>query len=254
MEKVKISVVINTYNAERHLRKVLESVKDFDETVVCDMESTDDTVSIAMAHGCKVVTFVKGNISICEPARNFAIQSASNDWVLVVDADELVTRELREYLYARISEEECPDALYIPRRNMFLGRYAHSSPDYQLRFLRKDKTYWPPVIHRPPVIDGTVRHVPNNLPNVFLKHLDDACISDRIIKMNNYTNCEVGKRKNKSYGYVSMLSRPLWFFIRTYIVQGGFRDGMRGLIRAYMSGMYQIILMAKIIESKIKDE
>ena len=94
-----ISVVINTYNASQHLAKVLESVKDFDEVVVCDMESTDDTVAIAEQYGCKVVTFPKGNHTCCEPARTFAIQSASNPWVLVVDADEIVTPELRKALY-----------------------------------------------------------------------------------------------------------------------------------------------------------
>lgn len=55
----KISVVINTYNAERHLKEVLESVKDFDEIVVCDMESTDHTLAIAREYGCKIVTFAK---------------------------------------------------------------------------------------------------------------------------------------------------------------------------------------------------
>ena len=97
-----ISVVINTYNAEEHLAECLEAVKDFDEIVVCDMESTDHTVEIAKRYGCKVVTFPKGNIRICEPARQFAIGSASHPWVLVVDADEIITPELRQYLYERV--------------------------------------------------------------------------------------------------------------------------------------------------------
>ena len=67
------------------------------------MESTDCTVAIAKSMGCRVVVYPKGNISICEPARNFAIRSASNEWVLVLDADEIVTRELRNYLYKRVS-------------------------------------------------------------------------------------------------------------------------------------------------------
>ena len=72
----RISVVINTYNAEEHLSSALDSVRDFDEIVVCDMESTDCTVAIAKSMGCRVVVYPKGNISICEPARNFAIRSA----------------------------------------------------------------------------------------------------------------------------------------------------------------------------------
>ena len=111
-----ISVVINTYNAERHLKTCLEAVKDFDEIVVCDMESTDHTVEIANSYGCKVVTFPKANHKSAEPARTFAIQSATSKWVLVVDADEIVTPELKQYLYRRILETDCPEGLYIPRR------------------------------------------------------------------------------------------------------------------------------------------
>ena len=92
-EDRKISVVINTYNAEQHLEKVLESVKEFDEIVVCDMESTDHTLDIARKYDCKIVTFPKADHKSAEPARTFAIQSASNKWVLVVDADEIITPE-----------------------------------------------------------------------------------------------------------------------------------------------------------------
>ena len=95
-----ISAVINTYNAGEHLEKVLEALKSFDEIVVCDMESTDNTLDIARRFGCKIVTFPRNNSNICEPARDFAIHSASNPWVLVVDADEIVPPSLKEYLYS----------------------------------------------------------------------------------------------------------------------------------------------------------
>ncbi|MBR6493797.1 MAG: glycosyltransferase, partial [Prevotella sp.] len=86
----KISVIINTYNASQHLQAVVEAVKDFDEVLVCDMESTDDTIEIARQYGCRVVTFPKEGHTIVEPAREFAIHEAENEWVLVVDADEVV--------------------------------------------------------------------------------------------------------------------------------------------------------------------
>ena len=86
-EEKKISVVINTYNAELHLQRVLDAVKDFDEVLVCDMESTDHTLEIARENGCRVVTFPKEGHTIVEPAREFAIHEATNKWVLVIDAD-----------------------------------------------------------------------------------------------------------------------------------------------------------------------
>ena len=94
-----LSVIVPTYNAEKFLQEVLESVKGFDEIVICDMESTDKTVEISESYGCKVVTFPKANHHSAEPARTFAIQSASCDWVLVIDADELVSKELKDSQY-----------------------------------------------------------------------------------------------------------------------------------------------------------
>ena len=140
-EKSRISVVINTYNAEEHLERVIDSVKGFDEVLVCDMESTDRTLDIARSHDCRIITFERKHYNIVEPAREYAIHQAEYDWVLVVDADELVTPELKDYLYRRINTSDCPDGLFIPRKNYFMGRFLHCHyPDYILRFIRKDKT------------------------------------------------------------------------------------------------------------------
>ncbi len=251
MNSNKISAVINTYNAERYLPQVLDALKDFDEIVVCDMESTDNTLSISQSYGCHIVTFPKGNISICEPARNFAIQAATHEWVLVVDADEVVTPQLRDYLYEYISRSDAADALRLPRRNMFLGRYIHSSPDYQTRFFRKNKVDWPPIIHCRPIVDGITEDVPASDTALWLLHLDDAPLSDRYAKLNTYSNNEVPKRLTKNYGVASLLFRPLWFFIRCYFIQGGWRDGRRGILRALSSSVYQIMLLSKLMEHKL---
>lgn len=250
----KISAVINTYNSSLYLEQVLDSLSGFDEIVICDMESTDTTVSIAKKRGCKIVTFKKGNMNICEPARNTAIRAASNKWVLVVDSDELVTPQLRDYLYARLYEGNCPEGLYVPRRNKFMGHYIHSSPDYQLRFLQRDKADWPSVIHRPPRIDGKTGKIPLGFKGVYLLHLDDACLYDRVSKLNVYTNYEITKRLGNKYGYVAMIFRPLWFFIRCYFLQGAIKDGMRGLIRSYLSAWYQVLLLSKIKENQWNNE
>ena len=138
----KISVVINTYNAEQHLEEVLESVKNFDEILICDMESTDHTLEIAQRYGCRIVTFPKGKHRIVEPAREFAIHEATHEWVLVIDADEVVTPELRTFLYEQTVMADAPDGIAIPRKNYFMGQFLHSAyPDYVLRFFRKDKTH-----------------------------------------------------------------------------------------------------------------
>ena len=138
MTNQKISVVINTYNASKHLARVLDAVKNFDEIVVCDMESTDDTIDIAREHGCKIVTFPKANHKSAEPARTFAIQSATSDWVLVVDADEVVSESLRSYLYDFIKDPGKIRGLYIPRKNYTMKVFLPSSyPDVLCKLYEK---------------------------------------------------------------------------------------------------------------------
>lgn len=248
-----ISVVINTYNAELHLEKVLDAVKDFDEIVVCDMESTDSTLAIAKKHGCRITTFPKGNITIVEPARNFAIQQATHEWVLVVDADEVITPQLREYLYKRSSEPDCPTGLFIPRQNMYLGKYENckSAHDYQLRFMKRDKVDWPHTIHSVPKIDGPVEKIPMQYRII---HLADESIRQLINKANIYSDNEVIKKQHKRYGIFALLYRPLWRFFRTYILKGGIWRGRRGLINAYMDATYQVYVVAKIIEKNLRKE
>lgn len=252
MNNNKISVVINTYNASKFLARVLDSVKDFDEIVICDMESTDDTLEIAQRYGCKIVTFKKEGVSIVEPARQFAIDAASHPWVLVVDADELVTPALHDYLYAKIAEAQCPDGISIPRKNYFMGRFMHSSyPDYILRFFRKDKTHWPPVIHTSPVVDGVVYRVPRNREDLAFEHLANDSIADIMRKDNTYSDYEVERRKDKQYGVGKLFLRPVFRMFKAYILKGGWRDGVPGLVYALLMGTYQMLIVAKVIE-KIK--
>ena len=248
-EDNKISVIINTYNAEQHLRKVLDSVKDFDEVVVCDMESTDHTLEIAKEYGCKIVTFPKENHTCCEPARTFAIQSASNKWAFVVDADEIVTPELREELYELIQQPNCAAGYYIPRQNMFMSMFVRDFHyDYQLRFLVREGTEWPPYIHSLPKVPGRVEKLKAR-KEARLLHLMDETMHEYITKMNVYTDNETDK---KQYGTMALFWRPVWRFFKSYVMDGSFRMGTRGLIRSLMAAQYQFILVSKIIEKRYR--
>ena len=243
-----ISVVINTYNAEQHLPACLDAVRDFDEVVVCDMESTDHTVLIAQEHGAHVVTFPKADHKSAEPARTFAIQSASNEWVLVVDADEIVTPELRHYLYHRIASTDCPAGLYIARKNKFMGHYGRDwAHDYQLRFFIREGTVWPPYVHTFPIVQGRVEKAPARYKFI---HLADETMRQWVTKMNDYTDNEVKKRANKRCTVLTLLWRPRWRFFRSFILHGGFLNGKRGLVEAQLSASYQRIALAKIIQSR----
>lgn len=245
-----ISVVINTYNAEKHLARVLDSVKDFDEIVICDMESTDDTLKIAEEYGCHVVTFRKEGVNIVEPARNFAIQAAKHPWVLVVDADEIVTKELRSYLYGHIAKNNAEEGVFIPRRNYFMGQFMHALyPDYILRFFRKDAVDWPPIIHVQPMVKGTVIHAPKDGGLAF-EHLANDNVSCRLQKTDTYTDNEVIKKAGKNYGWGALLWRPFFRFFKSYILKSGWRDGKAGFLWASLDATYQLVMLGKHMEQK----
>ena len=250
-EVSKISVVINTYNAEQHLQRVIDAVKDFDEVLVCDMESTDRTVSIAKENGCRVVTFPKAGHTIVEPAREFAIHEAAHPWVLVVDADELVTPELRNYLYEQTARQDGPTGIAIPRKNYFMGRFLHSAyPDYVLRFFQRDKTHWPAVIHCSPEVDGMVERIPSKRRELALEHLANDSISSILRKTDTYSEYELPRRRNKNYGLLALIFRPLFRFFKSYIMKKGFLDGMPGLIHALLDAHYQFVVVAKLLEER----
>lgn len=247
----RISVVINTYNAAKHLDRVLDSVSGFDEVVVCDMESTDGTQEIARRHGCRVVTFAKGGCNIVEPARQFAISQATWPWVLVADADELVPAALREHLYAMVSAEGCPDGLAIPRKNYFMGRFLHSCyPDYVLRFFRKEVTTWPPVIHTSPQVGGRVERLPRGRKDLALEHLADDSVATILRKTDTYSDHELPRRRHKGYGTAALVARPAFRFFKSYVLKGGFRDGRAGLIHAALDAVYQFVVVAKLMEER----
>ena len=249
----KISVVINTYNAEAQLRETLESVKEFDEIVVCDMESTDSTREIAAEYGARIVTFEKKNYNIVEVARDFAIHSARYDWVLVVDADERVTPGLKKYLYDHISRKDASEALSIPFASMFMGRFVKNLTERHVRFFLHKKAYWPTTIHSRVQIEGVTVKIPARR-DICIEHFDDPTMAQRVTKMNRYTDNETEKRLGRRYSALSLLFRPWLFFLKTLLLKGSIRDGKIGIIRAYMEMNYQTVMLGKHLERTEKTE
>lgn len=247
----KISAVVNTHNAEKYLDKVLQSLQGFDEIVVCDMESTDNTLAIAQKYNCKIVTFPKANHHSAEPARNFAIQSASNEWILVVDADEIIPTELKEYLYSSISKDVSGlGGFYIPRKNFFMGRYMPCYyPDYILRFFRKEGSNWPNNVHTLPTVNGRVDKIPRHRTDLAIIHLANDNYYNLIRKMNEYTENERVKRANK-YHFGQIIYAPLFRFFKTYILKGGYKAGRPGFIHAVFDAQYHFNALAKIEETR----
>ena len=241
-----ISVVINTFNAESTLKQCLETVRSFDEVVICDMYSEDSTLDIAKSFGCKIVMHER--TGYVEPARNYAIAAATNPCVLVLDADELVPESLNKYLYSFTKNNKTTSGLLIPRANYFMGRFMRSIyPDYQLRFFQKDRSFWPSEIHSRPIINGTIDKIPFKQKELALVHIEDASIKNILTKMNSYTEKEQSKyqKKGKNYTITSAVLSALHRFIKSYFIKGGIFDGKAGFTRSTLDATYKIISIAK---------
>jgi len=245
---MEISVVIHTLNSGKYLRQCLESVQGFDEIIICDMYSSDNTLSIAEEFGAKIVMHEPSG-GIPEPARTFAVRQATREWVLVVDSDEVIPETLKDYFYRTIASGDCPDALFLPRKNYFMNRFMRAAfPDYQLRFFKKNAfKMWPPVVHARPQIEGNISKIPQK-ESLAIIHLEENRISDWISKINKYTDLELERRKNKRKNVVGMLFQPFYRFFFTYFIKGSCRDGKEGFIYAIIQAYYKFFTHAKIIE------
>lgn len=250
-----ISVVINTYNSSRLLAKVLDTVSDFDEIIVCDMESTDNTVEIAKKHGAKVVTFPKGKYDHCEPARNYAISQATYEWVFVVDSDELVPEDLRKFLYKftiKAAKDPSLKGLYIPRKNYIIDRFRKSKyPDYKLRFFAKGSADWPAEIHSEPIIQGRISKIPGNKKNMAIVHIPRT-LNEMVDRINRVSTIEMEKNRGKKVTFFHILMVPTMRFIDSYFVKGAFRSGVAGLIISVNNSVEDFYRLAKIYENNVR--
>lgn len=246
----KITALVQTYNASKYLDRVLSSLKDFDELLVVDMESTDSTLDIARRHGARVITYPRGQHRIVEAYRDKAIHEASNPWVLVMDADEVVTPELRDYLYSEINRDSTPRGYALTFKNFFMGKFMKCMyPDYKIRFFHKDVTTWPTEIHSQPRIDGPVIKVPKKRMELATIHLANDSIASLQEKASRYTDSEVPRRRRK-YRPIKIITGPFFRFFKTYILKGGILEGYHGLVKAMMDGYYRFLIMAKLEEER----
>ena len=246
-----ISVVINTYNAEKYLEEVLNSVKEFDEILICDMYSEDKTVEIAEKYGATIILHEK--TGFVEPARNFAISKAKNEWVLLLDADETVGNDLKNYLQKNAADDAEIACFAIPRKNYFLGKFMHSAyPDYVYRFFKRDLIFWPEFVHSRPEIKGKIHKIDASRKYLAMEHLANDSITTVVQKNNLYSTAEIPKRQHKKDSVLKLIFSPVFAFFKFYVIKKGFLDGKEGFIFAMLKSQYKFLTLAKLIEFKSK--
>jgi len=247
---VKVSVVINTFNEEKNIQRAIKSVDWADEIVVCDMHSGDNTVAIAKKLGAKI--FFHEKMDYVEPARNFAISKASNDWILVLDADE----EINETLAARLQEIAVKtkqiDSVKLPRKNIIFGKWIKASmwwPDYQVRFFKAGKVKWRNEIHSKPEIEGeSIDLEPEE--KWALIHYNYNNLSQYIERMNRYTDIEAKELVSHGYKFCwqDLIQKPLSEFLSRFFAGRGFEDGLHGLALSLLQAFSFLAVYLKVWE------
>ena len=285
---VTVSVVLATHNEEENLASCLASIKDLaDEIIVVDGSSTDKTVVIAKKYGAKVaLTDNPPNFHI---NKQKAIDMATCDWILQLDADERVTaeltKEIKQVLQSRHSgnsersveasrisyadgrfwtsqnDKENINGYWLPRKNWFLGRFLKKGgqyPDYTLRLYRRNKGRLPQKdVHEQAVVTGKVGYLKHPLLHYPYKNFNGY-----LKKWNRYTDLIATQIKselrNKSVftqcfytiGYVFI--KPIHWFLTTYIRHKGFYDLGPGFVFSFFSALRFPVSYMKYLKSAIK--
>ena len=224
-----ITVVILTKNEEKNILDVIENAnKVSSEILIIDSGSTDKTVELAEAKGARVLYRAWDNDFAAQ--RNFALEHVQTEWVLYLDADERINDELAEAIKKAVQAPK--KAMYrFVRRNSAFGRdfrYGVLGPDSVLRMFPKKDAKWKGKVHEIPEGD-----LPIVTLNGFLKHYTYTDFDQYISKMNTYSTigAQNNKAKNKKVGVIKdFVLRPIFAFIKMYILKKGFLEGWLGLV------------------------
>ncbi len=250
-----LSVVIITLNAASQLEACLQSARFADEIVVVDSGSTDATQSLAERHGARVI---QQDWLGFGPQKQFAVESASHDWVLCLDADERVTPELQAAIESTLeirqnsaSTADGVHAYRFARCNRFLGRYlkhGEGYPDWSLRLFDRRHARWSDdAVHEKVICDGPIGSLAGDL-----LHDSAESLSSYLTKQNRYTSlaAEMALAAGKRSSLIRVALSPLVRFIKFYFIRQGFRDGLPGFVHIAIGCFNSMIKYAKMLEQQ----
>ena len=238
-----LSVVLATFNEEENLGRCLDSVKDVaSEIVIVDGTSKDRTVEIAKEYGAKVT--VTSNPPIFHINKQKAIDKATGDWILQLDADEVVSKGLQEEIREILDKNGVENGYWIPRKNYYLGRFLMKGgqyPDYTVRLYRRGKGKLPQKdVHEQAVIEGKIGYLKHALLHYPYKSF--SVYFEKWMRYNHLLASQIEAQvKGKNffvkifYGFGYILLKPVHWMLTAYIRHKGFYDSWQGLVFALMS-------------------
>ena len=240
-----LSVILITNNEANNIRRALDSVKFADEIIINDSGSTDATLEIVQAYGCRIIQSEFAGFGI---AKQTALNEARSDWVLSIDADEEIDQSLATAIAQAIKNTE-HSGYYLNRKSQFLGRWMmHSGwyPDYLPRLFRRDRgRFSSDSVHERIEIDGALGKLEGHI-----LHYTDPDIEHYLEKLNRYTtlSAQTLLGQGRRFKILDIFIKPPATFIKMYLFKSGFRDGIQGLILALLSSFHVLCKYAKLWE------
>ncbi|MCH2182810.1 MAG: glycosyltransferase family 2 protein [Mariniblastus sp.] len=247
--KLPLTVLIPCKNERMNIRSCIESCYGIaDEILVADSGSTDETIEIAREFD--KVRIIEREYITSGDFKNWAIPQATHEWVLIIDADERVTRELANEILLELSRGPAYDGYWIYRTNYFMGhalQFGDARTDSVLRLFRRDfGRYSGPSDHGEIQIE--TRRV-GKLKHRFL-HFSAWNYDQLFTKIHRYSTLQAKQwqEQGKDTTYFKLLVRPMLRFIREYILQGAILDGRKGVQTAWIAAMYSFTKQARLWE------
>jgi len=247
----KLSVTIITQDEQANIERAIKSVLFADEIVVVDSGSSDKTCEIAAKYTDRVVfNEWPGHIK----QKQFAVDAASNDWILSIDADEEISEPLGQKIKELFSGELEVDAFNVNRRSFYLGRWIYHSgwyPDKRIRIFNRKKAKWGGYNpHDWVECEGVVKHINHDILHYTYKNA-----SDHLATINKYTSIMAQQlyQEGKKANGLDLIFRPFFAFWKKLFLKCAFLDGYPGLVIAYSTALSVLFKYVKLRELQNAD-
>ncbi len=238
--KEKITALIITYNEIGYIEKCIASISFADEIIVVDSYSTDGTYEYLSNH--PKVRVIQNPFKNFTAQKAFTLKQATNDWVLFLDADEVVPENLKKEIRATINNNPKHVAYWFYRKFMFQKerlRFSGWQTDKNYRLFRKSKVNFSDkrIVHETLDIVGTTGKFKNKLTHYCYK---DYEVYKNKMMLYGRLKAKEAFNKNKRFSYTLLLLKPIWKFFNSYIIRLGFLDGKKGVVICHLDALCDV--------------
>ena len=251
-EKIKVSAILKTKNNEEKLCETLESIKDFDEIIILDEHSSDDTIEIAKEYKTKIIYADKNDFSI---AQNQALAEAQNDWIFILEENEIIPQklifEIQKYI---LNPKKGKNCVSFYQKSFYLNKEIKSALQKKcLRLFKKECAQFVNDYSLDIKTNGKIHKIkPNkNSKNAYILKYIEADILKAMMEI-----IEKDKNLFKQVDKIasSIFYKPLFTFLFWYILKGAMFDGRRGFVFYQKKYIEQLILQIMILEKGNKND